>query len=68
MISYSSQHAPDVILPAVLKYFGTVVQKPELRQVSMEEYAIFITPDGTLYDQSVLKVKLLIRLNVNARS
>lgn len=44
-----------VVIPPVVKYAINHLNNPKLTQVSEEDFAIFNTPEGTLYNQSVVE-------------
>ncbi|KAF8792212.1 eIF-2-alpha kinase activator GCN1 like protein [Argiope bruennichi] len=46
---------PKEIVPTVVSHAVTVLQDPSFVQVTKEEYNIFITPEGQLYDKSVIE-------------
>ena len=47
--------APDIVLPPVIQYVSRLLGNTELTQVTREDYGIFLTPDGELYDRSLLE-------------
>ncbi|XP_066545283.1 stalled ribosome sensor GCN1 isoform X2 [Amia ocellicauda] len=47
--------SPGKLLPRVFERIMEVLQRPALCQVTREEYAIMNTPDGELYDKSILQ-------------
>lgn len=47
--------APKVILPTLMKHSIICLSKPAFLQVTVEEYAIMYTPEGEIYNTSVLE-------------
>lgn len=47
--------APDIVLPPVIQYVSRLLGNNDLTQVTREDYGIFLTPDGELYDRSLLE-------------
>jgi len=47
--------APKVILPRLIKHGVICLSKPAFLQVTVEEYAIMYTPEGEIYNTSVLE-------------
>uniref|UniRef100_A0A069DYI0 Putative translational activator gcn1 n=1 Tax=Panstrongylus megistus TaxID=65343 RepID=A0A069DYI0_9HEMI len=45
---------PNAVIPPVLDYVITLLSDPELLNVSAQDYAIFKSPPGELFDKSVL--------------
>lgn len=46
--------SPEIVLPAVIENVTNVLNKPAMSQVTDEEYFTFLTPEGELYDKSVI--------------
>lgn len=44
----------DVILPELLESISTQLQDPRICQVSKDDYFTFLTPEGELYDKTVV--------------
>lgn len=44
----------DVILPIIIKYITDEFNKTEMSDVTDDEYFTYLTPDGELYDKSVI--------------
>ncbi|XP_037791429.1 eIF-2-alpha kinase activator GCN1-like [Penaeus monodon] len=53
-----------VVIPPVVKYAISRINNPKLMQVSEEDFAIFNTPEGTLYNQSVVEEAFEDHLNI----
>ncbi|ROT65240.1 Translational activator GCN1 [Penaeus vannamei] len=53
-----------VVIPPVVKYAINHLNNPKLTQVSEEDFAIFNTPEGTLYNQSVVEEAFEDHLNI----
>ncbi|CAJ0964903.1 unnamed protein product [Ranitomeya imitator] len=49
-----SRISPDQVLPRLIGVITDSLQNPALCQVTREEYAIMLTPEGELYDKSIL--------------
>ncbi|KAG8596974.1 hypothetical protein GDO81_002124 [Engystomops pustulosus] len=49
-----SRISPEGVLPRLINIITESLQNPALCQVTREEYAIMQTPDGDLYDKSIL--------------
>ncbi|CRL07624.1 CLUMA_CG020589, isoform A [Clunio marinus] len=49
-----SRISPEIILPAIIENVTTVLNQPAMSQVTDDEYFTFLTPDGELYDKSVI--------------
>uniref|UniRef100_A0A673CG70 GCN1 activator of EIF2AK4 n=1 Tax=Sphaeramia orbicularis TaxID=375764 RepID=A0A673CG70_9TELE len=47
--------SPTKLLPRVMSHVTEWLSKPALVQVTREEYAIMLTPDGELYDKSIIQ-------------
>ncbi|KAM3611156.1 uncharacterized protein V6R79_014354 [Siganus canaliculatus] len=47
--------SPNKLLPRVISHVTECLSKPALHQVTREEYAIMLTPDGQLYDDSIIQ-------------
>lgn len=47
--------SPDRVLPQVISTISTSLVNPALGQVTLEEFAIMKTPEGELYDKSILQ-------------
>ncbi|KMQ96025.1 translational activator gcn1 [Lasius niger] len=48
--------APDAFLPALVSNVTSKLDDPEILRVTKDEYFTYLTPDGELYDKSVLPV------------
>ena len=46
--------SPEIVLPAVIESITRVLNEPAMSQVTDDEYFTFLTPDGELYDKSVI--------------
>ncbi|XP_016837247.1 eIF-2-alpha kinase activator GCN1 [Nasonia vitripennis] len=46
--------APDVILPTLVAHVTAKLDDPEITKVTKDEYFTYLTPEGELYDKSVL--------------
>ena len=46
--------APDVILPTLISHVTCKLDDPEITKVTKDEYFTYLTPEGELYDKSVL--------------
>uniref|UniRef100_A0A8C7V0B9 GCN1 activator of EIF2AK4 n=1 Tax=Oncorhynchus mykiss TaxID=8022 RepID=A0A8C7V0B9_ONCMY len=47
--------SPIKLLPRVMEHVKQWLSNPALRQVTREEYAIMLTPEGELYDKSIIQ-------------
>ena len=47
--------SPTKLLPRVMEQVIEWLTRLELRQVTREEYAIMLTPEGELYDKSIVQ-------------
>ncbi|CAL8247414.1 unnamed protein product [Merluccius merluccius] len=47
--------SPTKLLPRVMEQLIEWLSRPALRQVTREEYAIMLTPEGELYDKSIIQ-------------
>ncbi|TDH12410.1 hypothetical protein EPR50_G00046790 [Perca flavescens] len=47
--------SPDKLLPRVISHVSEGLSRPALLQVTREEYAIMQTPEGELYDKSIIQ-------------
>lgn len=45
---------PEKILPPVIKYVRKHLSDPAILNVTKDEYFIYLTPEGELYDKSVI--------------
>merc|ERR1719435_536198 len=45
---------PDIIVPFIINNIETVLTNPELLSVTAEEYQIFLTPTGEVYDKAAI--------------
>ncbi|XP_033358048.1 eIF-2-alpha kinase activator GCN1 [Bombus vosnesenskii] len=45
---------PDIILPAIVSNITNKLDDPEVLKVTKDEYFTYLTPEGELYDKSVL--------------
>jgi len=45
----------EVVVKTIVKEFCRLTSAPEIKTLSREEYFIFLTPEGQLYDNSVLE-------------
>lgn len=50
-----SRLSPTKLLPRVLDHITQLLSRPALLQVTREEYAIMLTPEGELYDNSIIE-------------
>ncbi|XP_076020781.1 stalled ribosome sensor GCN1 [Genypterus blacodes] len=50
-----SDLSPTKLLPRVMEHITQLLSRPALLQVTREEYAIMLTPDGELYDKSIIQ-------------
>ncbi|XP_005746121.1 translational activator GCN1 [Pundamilia nyererei] len=50
-----SRLSPNKLLPRVISHITEGLSKPALLQVTREEYAIMLTPEGELYDKSIIQ-------------
>ena len=55
--------APKAILPKVMNYCMSCLAKPAFQQVTLDEFAIMNTPEGDIYNKSVLE-RLVFASNV----
>ncbi|XP_046621828.1 eIF-2-alpha kinase activator GCN1 isoform X1 [Neodiprion virginianus] len=46
--------APDVILPALIVNVTSKLDDPEILKITKDEYFTYLTPEGELYDKSVI--------------
>lgn len=46
--------SPEIVLPAVIENVTKVLNEPAMGQVTDDEYFTFLTPEGELYDKSVI--------------
>jgi hypothetical protein len=46
--------SPEIVLPAVIENVTKVLNEPAMSQVTDDEYFTFLTPEGELYDKSVI--------------
>lgn len=47
--------SPNKLLPRVISHVTKGLSQPPLLQVTREEYAIMLTPEGQLYDNSIIQ-------------
>lgn len=47
--------SPNMLLPQIMGHIIEGLSKPALNHVTKEEYAIMLTPEGQLYDQSIIQ-------------
>ncbi len=47
--------SPNKLLPRVISHVTEGLSRPALLQVTRDEYAIMLTPEGQLYDQSIIQ-------------
>jgi hypothetical protein len=45
---------PDVIIPLLISHITDKLNNPEITKVTKDEYFTYLTPEGELYDKSVL--------------
>lgn len=45
---------PDVMLPNIISYVLETLEDPELLKITRDEYFTFLTPEGELYDKSII--------------
>nr|XP_019949232.1 PREDICTED: eIF-2-alpha kinase activator GCN1 [Paralichthys olivaceus] len=50
-----SSLSPNKLLPRVISHITEGLSQPALLQVTREEYAIMLTPEGELYDNSIIQ-------------
>lgn len=55
MFSGLCRLAGQVMLPPVVAFINSRLNNPKLVQITDEDYAIYQTPEGTLYNQSVVE-------------
>lgn len=46
--------APDAVIPALVQHVTARLDDPEITRVTKDEYFTYLTPEGELYDKSVL--------------
>lgn len=46
---------PGVIVPCLISQAKSILANPALFQVTNDDYGIFLTPDGELYDKAILE-------------
>ncbi|KAG0719257.1 eIF-2-alpha kinase activator GCN1 [Chionoecetes opilio] len=56
--------AGHVVLPPVTAFINSRLNNPKLVQVSDEDYAIYLTPEGTLHNQRVVEQAFEDHLNI----
>lgn len=56
--------AGQVVLPPVVAFINSRLNNPKLVQITDEDYAIYLTPEGTLYNQKVVEQAFEDHLNV----
>ncbi|XP_071537961.1 stalled ribosome sensor GCN1 [Panulirus ornatus] len=56
--------AGRVILPPVMDFVFSRLNNPKLVEVTDEDYAIYLTPEGTLYNQTVVEKAFEDHLNI----
>ena len=54
LVTTLAQVSPSVVVPQLVAYVQTQMDEPSLLQVTHEDYGIFLTPDGELYDKAIL--------------
>uniref|UniRef100_A0A665VTG2 GCN1 activator of EIF2AK4 n=1 Tax=Echeneis naucrates TaxID=173247 RepID=A0A665VTG2_ECHNA len=54
-VSTLSTLSPNKLLPRVISHVTEGLSRPSLLQVTNEEYAIMLTPEGELYDKSIIQ-------------
>lgn len=54
-VSALSGLSPSKLLPRVISHVAEGLSQPALLQVTREEYAIMLTPEGELYDNSIIQ-------------
>lgn len=47
--------SPNLLLPQMMGHIIEGLSKPALSLVTKEEHAIMLTPEGQLYDQSIIQ-------------
>lgn len=47
--------SPNMLLPQVIAHIIEGLSQPALIHVTREEYAIMLTPEGELYDNSIIQ-------------
>ena len=45
----------DSVIPPLLEYAASLLKNPELSQITKDDYGIFLTPEGELYDNSIIE-------------
>lgn len=45
---------PDIILPLLVVFVSNSLSDPSILRVTKDEYFTFLTPEGELYDKSVI--------------
>lgn len=50
-----SSLSPNKLLPRVISHVMEGLSRPALLHVTREEYAIMLTPEGELYDNSIIQ-------------
>lgn len=53
-VSSIAKLSPDIILPLIIKQVTEQLNNSEMSNVTDDEYFTFLTPDGELYDKSVI--------------
>ncbi|KAK3887663.1 hypothetical protein Pcinc_008247 [Petrolisthes cinctipes] len=56
--------AGHIILPPVIEFVHSHISNPKLVQIPDEEFAIYMTPEGTLYNQEVVEKAFEDHLNL----
>uniref|UniRef100_H2ZRB0 TOG domain-containing protein n=1 Tax=Ciona savignyi TaxID=51511 RepID=H2ZRB0_CIOSA len=59
--------APDIMMPHVTQYLSAKLGQDELSQVTQHEYGVMLTPDGTLFNVSVISSAPRIVENKNVK-
>lgn len=50
-----SSLSPNKLLPRIISHVIEGLSQPALLQVTKEEYGVMLTPDGELYDTSIIQ-------------
>ena len=54
LVSTLALVSPGVVVPQLVSYVQTQLDQPSFLQVTHDDYGIFLTPDGELYDKAIL--------------
>lgn len=50
-----SSLSPNKLLPRIISHVTEGLSQPALLHITKDEYAIMLTPDGELYDTSIIQ-------------